>query len=439
MSKKITIYNQIKEFNKKILVSGDKSISIRWVLLSSLANGSSTAFNLLMSEDVLAAISAIKKLGIKVKIFKNRCIVYGKGINGYNYKKNLIINAQNSGTLGRLILGLLINTPYVIKLIGDKSLSKRDFSRVAEPLRKFGAKINLRRDKTLPLTIKGLQNPMPTKYHEKKGSAQCKSAIILAGLRTEGKTLIKAKKSRNHTELFAKQLNLPVKVTQMKNYDFIEVSKAKKIKTSIYNIPSDISSSAFFIVLTALKKKSKLLIKNVNINPSRTGVIKILKMMGVNITYKNKKIYNGELVADLFIKSAKKLKSINCPQYLNSGAIDEFLLIFLVAAKAKGISTFKNLSELNEKESPRLNWGAKILNKMGIKTIITKDSIKIYGNPNIIVSKKIIIKDFLKDHRVFMTSVIAALSFGGYWKIYDSDSIKTSFPSFMGIINGLKK
>ena len=439
MSKKITISNQIKEFNKKVLVSGDKSISIRWVLFSSLANGNSKAFNLLMSEDVLAAISAIKKLGIKVKILKNECIIYGKGINGYKYKKNLVINAENSGTLGRLILGLIINTPYKIKLIGDKSLSKRDFARVASPLRKFGAKINLKKDRTLPLTIKGLQNPVPIRYHEKKGSAQCKSAIIFGGLRTAGKTFIKAKKSRNHTELFAKQLGLPVKVVSKKNYDFIEVSKAEKIKTSVYKIPSDMSSSAFFIVLTALKKKSRLLIKNVNINPSRTGVIKILKMMGVNITYKNKKTYNGEIVADIFIKSAKKLRSINCPQYLNSGAIDEFLLIFLVAAKAKGISIFKNLSELNEKESPRLYWGAKILNKMGIKTITTKDTIKIYGNPKIIVNKKIIIKDFLKDHRVFMTSVIAALSFGGIWKINDADSIKTSFPSFMNIINELKK
>jgi len=439
MSKKITISNQIKEFNKKILVSGDKSISIRWVLFSSLANGNSKAFNLLMSEDVLAAISAIKKLGIKVKILKNECIIYGKGINGYKYKKNLVINAENSGTLGRLILGLIINTPYKIKLIGDKSLSKRDFARVASPLRKFGAKINLKKNRTLPLTIKGLQNPVPIRYHEKKGSAQCKSAIIFGGLRTAGKTFIKAKKSRNHTELFAKQLGLPVKVVSKKNYDFIEVSKAEKIKTSVYKIPSDMSSSAFFIVLTALKKKSRLLIKNVNINPSRTGVIKILKMMGVNITYKNKKTYNGEIVADIFIKSAKKLRSINCPQYLNSGAIDEFLLIFLVAAKAKGISIFKNLSELNEKESPRLYWGAKILNKMGIKTITTKDSIKIYGNPKIIVNKKIIIKDFLKDHRVFMTSVIAALSFGGIWKINDTDSIKTSFPSFMNTINELKK
>ena len=161
--------------------------------------------------------------------------------------------------------------------------------------------------------------------------------------------------------------------------------------------------------------------------------------MDINITYKNKKNYNGELVADLLIKSPKKIKSINCPQYLNSGAIDEFLLIFLVAAKAKGISTFKNLSELNEKESPRLKWGSKILNLMGVKTKLKNNSIKIFGNPNIKIKKKIIIKNYLKDHRVFMTSVIAALAFGGHWEIHDKDSIKTSFPSFLKLINKLKK
>ena len=141
----------------------------------------------------------------------------------------------------------------------------------------------------------------------------------------------------------------------------------------------------------------------------------------------------------LKLKSPKKLKSINCPSKLNSGAIDEFLVIFLVAAKAKGISYFKNLAELNQKESPRLKWGEKILKKMGIKTITTKNSIKIFGNPNLKINKKIIIKNYLKDHRVFMTSVIAALSFGGKWKIYDKDSIKTSFPNFLKIINKFKK
>ena len=160
-----------------------------------------------------------------------------------------------------------------------------------------------------------------------------------------------------------------------------------------------------------LSKNSKLLIKNVNINPSRTGIISILKMMGVKISLKNKKSYKGEKLADIQIVSTPKLKAINCPTRLNSGAIDEFLLIFLVAAKAKGISYFKNLGELNEKESPRLKWGGKILKKIGIKTIMTKDSIKIFGNPNLKINKRITIKHYLTAHRVIMTSVIAALSF----------------------------
>ena len=160
--------------------------------------------------------------------------------------------------------------------------------------------------------------------------------------------------------------------------------------------------------------------------------------MGVKIIFKNKKEYKGEKISDIKVKSPKFLKSINCPTKFNSGAIDEFLVIFLVAAKAKGVSYFKNLSELNQKESPRLLWGAKILKEIGIKTYVTKNSIKIFGNPEIKVKKRIVIKNFLKDHRVFMTSVIAALSFGGSWKIYDKDSIKTSFPNFLKIINELK-
>jgi len=161
--------------------------------------------------------------------------------------------------------------------------------------------------------------------------------------------------------------------------------------------------------------------------------------MGAKISFKNLRIYKGEKIADLYIKSVKSLKAINCPHNLNSSAIDEFLIIFMIAAKAKGVSIFKNLSELNEKESPRLKWGSKILNLMGIKTLTTKNSIKIYGNPNLQINKKIVIKDYLKDHRVFMTSVIAALAFGGKWIIHDKDSIKTSFPSFLKIINIIKK
>ncbi len=439
MSNKVIIKNKIKSFTKEINVSGDKSLSIRWVLFSSLANGKSKATNLLMSEDVLAAINAIKILGIKVVIKKNKCEIFGKGINGFKYKRNLKISAENSGTLGRLILGLLVNSPFPIKLIGDKSLSRRDFKRVSDPLSKFGAKFKLQNNKNLPLEICGSKNLKPIYYNEKKGSAQCKSAVIFAGMRTEGLTVIKAKKSRNHTEILSKYLGLPIKVKNKKNYDLIKVKKVNKIKKINYKIPSDISSGAFFMVLAVLTKGAKLTLKDVNINSSRTGVINILKMMGVSIKYQNKKTYKGEAIADIKIESPKLIKAINCPTKYNSCAIDEFLVIFLVAAKAKGVSTFSNIAELNQKESPRLKWGNKILNTIGIKTILTKNSIKIFGNPNIKVNKKIVIKNFLNDHRVFMTSVIAGLTFGGNWKIYDKDSIKTSFPNFLRIINKLKR
>ena len=439
MSNSIVINGKINQFKKRIQVAGDKSISIRWVLLSSLANGVSKAKNLLLSEDVIATINAIKKLGIHIKILRNECKIYGKGFNGYKYKKNLIINAKNSGTLGRLILGLLINSTYPIKLIGDKSLSKRDFKRISDPLTKFGAKFKLTNNKNLPLKIIGSPKLKPIKYIEKRGSAQCKSAVIFAGMRVNGTTILKAKKSRNHTELICKHLNLPIKVKNKKHYDEIEIQKVKEIEKINYNIPSDISSSAFFIVLTALSNNSELTIKNVNVNPSRTGIINILKKMGIKIKFKNQKIYKGEKIADIKISSTKSIKAINCPPKLNSSAIDEFLVIFLVAAKAEGVSYFKNLEELNQKESPRLEWGEKILNKMGIKTIKTKNSIKIYGNPNLKIKDKIVIKNYLKDHRVFMTSVIAALSFGGEWKIHDKDSILTSFPGFLKIIKKINK
>ena len=432
------INNTIKPFNKILEIEGDKSLSIRWALLASQAKGKSKSKNLLKSEDVLSTLNCLRKLGIRIKFKKKICEINGLGLNGYKYKKNITLNAGNSGTLARLIMGLLIDAPHKIKIIGDKSLSKRDFNRIAEPLKKFGADIKLT-NKGLPLTIKGSENPLPINYLENKGSAQVKSSIIFAGLKTEGKTFIKAKPSRNHTELLCKYLNLPLKVKKKKNYDLIEVEKAQKIKPLNYKIPSDISSGAFFIVLTALSNNSKLLIKNVNINPSRIGIITILKKMGVNIQFKNKKKYKGELLADISITSTKRLKPINCPPKLNSGAIDEFLIIFLVAAKASGVSHFKDIGELNQKESPRLKWGAKILNKMGIKTITTDSSIKIFGNPNLKINNKIIIKDYLKDHRVFMTSVIAALAFGGTWNIHDKDSIKTSFPTFLNIINDLKK
>ena len=435
MKNTVEIIETIKPFKKSIEIEGDKSLSIRWALLASQAIGKSKSFNLLRSEDVMNTLNCLKKLGIKIKLSDKFCEITGNGLNGFRYKKNLNLDAGNSGTLGRLILGLLVHSKEKIKISGDKSLSKRDFSRVSKPLKLFGANFKTNLGK-LPITISGTNYPVPIKYFEKRGSAQCKSSIMLAALNTKGETYIKAKKSRDHTEILFKYLNLPIKILKQKNYDLIKIRGKKNFRPLNYKIPSDISSSAFFIVLAALSNKSTINIRNVNINPSRLGVIKILRKMGVKILIKNLRIYKGEKIANIHVISEENLKPINCPTNLKSSAIDEFLLIFLVAAKAKGISTFRKLSELNQKESPRLIWGSKILRKMGIKTILSKDSIKIYGNPRLRLDKKIVIKNYLKDHRVFMTSVIAALTFGGKWKIYDKNSINTSFPSF---INKIRK
>ena len=436
MNKSLKINKLINPFNKTISVEGDKSLSIRWVLLSSLSKKKSVAYNLLKSEDVFSALDCIKKLGAKVKMSKDKCNIIGVGLN-YKEKKNLILNAGNSGTLGRLILGLLINYNNRIKLIGDKSLSKRDFYRVIKPLKKFGASFSPK--KTLPLIMKGTNKPKSINYIENKGSAQCKTSIMLAALKSEGVTKIKAKKSRDHTEILFKYLKIPLKIKKFRKYDTIQIKGVKNIESLNYKIPGDISSCSFFIVLTILSKDSKLLIKNVNVNPSRIGIIEILKKMGASIKILNKKNYKGEKTADIFIKSSKNLKAINCPSKYNSSAIDEFLVIFLVAARSKGVSIFKNLAELNQKESPRLIWGSKVLNYMGIRTDLTKNSIKIHGNPNLMIKNNIQIKNFLKDHRVFMMSVIAALTFKtkGNWDIHDLESIKTSFPTFLKTLKKL--
>lgn len=436
MPKHVYIDKKITPFHQTIKVSADKSLSIRTILLASQAIGISTISNLLESEDVLNALRVIKKLGINYKKTKKCYKIHGFGLNGYNPKNNTVINAGNSGTLGRLILSLVIKTNKKIKLIGDKSLSKRDFSRVTLPLQLFGANIKSKNN-SLPIIIEGTDFLRPINYFEDKGSAQCKSSVMLAALNTPGTTKIKAKKSRNHTELLFKYLKLPIKIKTTKNFDLIEVEGLQQFNAFNYVIPGDISSSAFFIVLTILTKNSKIKLKNININKSRTGIITILKKMNCNITLKNKKIYNGEKTADIVVKSSDKIIGVNCPASLNSSAIDEFLIIFLIAAKAKGVSSFKNLGELNKKESPRLNFAVNFLRKIGIKVERKKDNIKIYGNQNLKINKDLHIKNYLKDHRVFMMSCIAALSFGGKWKIDDKDSINTSFPIFLKILKNL--
>ncbi len=430
MTNHIIIKNEICSFNKKINISSDKSISIRSILFASQAVGVSEISNLLESEDVLNALKIIKKLGIYYKKIGGVYKIHGFGVNSFDIKKNTIINAGNSGTLARLILGLLVKSKFKIKLIGDKSLSKRDFSRVINPLRLMGANIKSNNN-SLPIIISGTKFLRPIEYDEKIGSAQVKSCLILGALNTPGETIINSKISRNHTELMLKFLKYPIKVKNVMGIERISVKGLNQFKAFKYNVPGDISSASYFIVLTILSKNSHMIIKNVNINNSRIGIIKILNKMGAKIQLKRKKIYNGEEIADIFVKSIKNLKSVNCPSKLNSSAIDEFLIIFLAAAKAKGISKFKDLGEMNKKESKRLDLGVKFLKLIGIKVERFKNNIKIHGNPGLKLSGNFEIKNFLKDHRIFFLSCITALTLGGKWKVHNKESINTSFPDFL--------
>ena len=432
----INITNKIKPYKKKINVSSDKSISIRCILLASQAIGQSKIYNLLESDDVINTLNTIRKLGIKYKKLKNYYTINGYGIDGYETKKRISINAGNSGTLARLILGLLANSKNNVTLNGDKSLSKRDFRRIINPLREFGVVIFSKKG-GLPVTISGSKFLRPINYTEELGSAQCKSSVMLAAIKTPGITKIKAKKSRDHTELLFKYLKIPMKISKGKNYDNIEITGPCNFNSFNYKVPGDISSCSFFLVLTILADKSQIEIKDININQSRTGIIKILNKMNAKIYFKNKRNYNGELIGDILVSSNKDLKGINCPKSLNSSAIDEFLIIFLVAAKSKGISIFRDLGELNKKESPRLEIALNFLQMIGVKYSRNENDIKIYGNPKLTLKGNYVMKNFMKDHRIFMMACIAALSFGGNWKIHDKDSIKTSFPDFLKKIKAL--
>ena len=433
MPNSVIISKKILKFDKIISANPDKSLSIRWALMAAQAIGKSKGYNILNSEDVNNTLKSLKKLGVKLKKRKNYCEIEGVGLNGFNFKNNTEINCENSGTLARLICGILAKTNKTVILKGDASLSKRDFSRVIKPLNLLGVKI-ISNSKRLPLKIKGTNFLKPIEFEENIGSAQVKSCIMLAALNTPGVTKIKAAKSRNHSELMFKYLKIPIKINKSKNFDRIEIKGLNQYQSFNYKIPGDISSSSPFICLAALSKNSKILIKGVNVNPSRTGIIDILKKMNVKIIIKNKKKYNGEYVADLLVKSCKSLDAIKCEKKYNSRAIDEFPLIFLACAKAKGISYFNNLSELRQKESDRLKITSNFLKMIGIKVEEKFDSLKIYGNPKLDLNKKFIIKNYMKDHRVFMMACIAALTFGGKFEIHDKDSIKTSFPSFIKIL-----
>ena len=435
----VSINKKIEKFNKKIKIPGDKSCSIRAILLASQCIGISKIKNLLESEDVINCISILKKsLGVKIVKKKNIYHVYGNGLNSFTIKKRLTkVYVGNSGTTARLLSGLLSTHLGKFYLYGDQSMNRRDFTRVTEPLEKIGAFFYPRNKKTLPLTIEGTSMPLAQNHIENRGSAQIKSLILMSALPTPGTTTIEEKKiSRNHTELFLKKINADIKVKKLKKGNLISLRGQKNLYSFNYTVNSDPSSAAFLIALTLLSPGSKSTIHNVLCNDTRIFFLKILRKFNANIKIKNLRKVSGEIVGSIVVSSNRKLKPITISKDIGK-LIDELPILFIIAALTKGVSKFKNIGDLKHKESNRLLESKKILNQAGIKCKTTKDSITIYGKNEIKTHNKSILVTTKDDHRICMSSMIFSLASGIKTKIKNFETVNTSFPRFISLIRKL--
>ena len=434
----VSVNKKIKKFNKKIEIPGDKSCSIRAILFASQCIGISKIKNLLESEDVLNCINALKtSLGVKIIKKNNIYQVYGNGLNSFKFKKKITkIYVGNSGTFARLLFGLLSTLSGKFYLYGDHSLNKRDFTRVTQSLEKTGAFFYPRNKKTLPLTIEGTNMPLAQKHVENIGSAQVKGLIMMSALSTPGITTIEEKKiSRNHTELFLKKINADIKVKRLKKGNLISIKGQKNLYGFDYTVSSDPSSAAFLIALTLLTPESKLIIHNVLCNDTRIFFLKILKKVNANIKINNLRKVSGELVGSITTFSSK-LKPIIISKDIGK-FIDELPVLFIIAALTKGVSKFKNIGDLKNKESNRLLEAKKILVQAGIKCKITKDTMVIYGKDKIETRNKSILAKTKSDHRICMSSAILALVTGIGTKIKNFETVNTSFPGFIPLIKNL--
>ena len=434
MGKKISVLinnNKIRKFNKIISVESDKSISHRSLLIASQCIGPSNINNILESEDVKNTIICLQKLGVKILKKNKKYIVYGNGLGSFKKPKNNFLYTGNSGTLTRLIFSLIgTQSNLKVKISGDASLNKRDMKRIIDPLSKIGCNFYPKNKVTLPLTIEGTSMPLAQKHLEKIGSAQVKSSILLAALNTQGTTQIEVKKiSRDHTENLLSKIKADINIKQKKKGCLISLKGQKNLLGFNLKIPGDPSSAAPFIILTLLANNSKLLIKNINCNPTRIGFINILKKMNANIKIKNLKKEAGEPIGNLIIKSSS-LKSIKCPEALVPSTIDEFPLLFIVASLVKGVSKFNGIGELRHKESDRIKSIEIGLNQIGIKTKSTMSSLTIFGNPNIKINKTLTIFPE-KDHRIAMAFFCLGQLLNGKVRINNFQTVNTSSKKFL--------
>src|SRR3989337_346064 len=407
---KSIIIKKSKSLKGEITVPGDKSISHRTIMLGSIAEGDTHISGFLEGEDNICTLNAFRLMGIEIeRVKKGKLIIHGKGLNGLKEPLD-VIDAGNSGTTTRLLTGLLAGQNFLSVITGDEYLRKRPMKRVIEPLSRMGALIHGRDKGNLaPLVIIG-HRLKAMDYVSPIASAQIKSAILLAGLFAEGITSVtEPVKSRDHTE--------------------------RRIKAQDMDIPGDISSAAFFIVAGLITRGSEVLIKNVGVNPTRTGIIDILKKMGGDIEFLNERELSGEPVADILVKSAS-LKGIEIGSRDVPRAIDEFPILCIAASAAKGRTVITGASELRVTESDRIATMSMELKKMGVKVEELPDGMIIQGSqgfkgPAPAGSRQGARVQSHGDHRVAMSMIVAGLVAGGRAKGGSTESIDTSFPGFL--------
>jgi 3-phosphoshikimate 1-carboxyvinyltransferase len=428
---------KLPKFVGTINIPGDKSISHRALIIGSQATGIVKVSNLLESADVFSTMNALRKFGVHIVKRGKDYHVYGLVVGGLR-EYNGTINCGNSGTTARLMMGLLSTYPITINFMGDKSLSKRPMARVINLLREFGANALPENKNTMPFKFLGSYVGLQNDQKLNVPSAQLKSAWCLAALNTKGiSTLEERFETRDHTEIMLKYLNANIKVKKSKNKKIISIFGKTPIDAKDISVPGDISSAAFMIILALISKNSKVTIKNVLLNPTRTGILDVLKKMKAKIKIKNKKTVCGEIVGDIEAKSSN-LKATTVPEKMAPRLIDEYPILFIAACFAKGTSNFKGIEELRVKESDRIKSMEGGLKPLGVKINSTKSSVKITGTNSFKLNKKIKI-DAKGDHRIAMSFYVLSQVLNKSFKIKDFNYVKTSFPSFTKTINTLKK
>tara|TARA_Y100000741_G_scaffold31857_1_gene22593 strand:+ start:89 stop:1390 length:1302 start_codon:yes stop_codon:yes gene_type:complete len=417
------IINSSKELIGDIMIPGDKSITHRAIILGSICSGKVTISNGLYSEDCLKTISCFKEMGVEIKTNDYRIEIIGKGLRSLRPPKETL-DAGNSGTLSRLLSGILSCQNFDSTINGDESLNSRPMKRIIDPLTSVGAIIKSK-DYKLPLSFKASNSLMPIIYKSHIPSAQIKSCLLLASLFIDGESVISEEtKTRDHTERLLQYFDYPFEVSDKK----IIIKGNGSLNARDIDIPSDISSAAFFIVAALITKGSDILLINIGTNPLRTGILDVLTDMGADIKFINNRVIGNEPVSDIRIKYSR-LKSINVSSKIISRLIDELPILFIACATCDGTSTINDIKELRYKESDRILSMETGLKKLGIHVTSTENSISITGGS---INGGIV--DSFGDHRVAMSFLIAGLVSKKPITVTNTENINTSFPNFIDIL-----